>query len=190
MPYPTDNSKTDATTIRTKDYTTFPFWVSVFGGTTVAGGAFGFLAGCSGGGLEGGIFCSVAGVVFASMYGGFTIVNVAFVTWCFWLSRFRVVMGGLAGGLTGVLSTPSLSSGVSLIGSWKWLALAGLLGTLGGGLAGGWCHSRAKARGLDQVSQQHRLRFTLRDLFIRVTAISALLAAYVFVVNRFLAVGR
>jgi len=87
-------------------------------------------------------------------------------------------MGGLAGGFTLIYATLCIPGEPSWIPS----ALAGLLGTLGGGLAGFWYHSRAKAKGLFHSPQYH-WRFTLRDLFIRVTAISTLLAVWVLAVD-------
>jgi len=190
MPGSTDNSKADKSLARSGNQTSLPFWFLVWGGTTAAGGVFGFLVGCSTAHPAACILGLGFGVVFASMYGAFTIANVAIVTWCFWLSRYRVLMGCLAGGLTGVIATLFTIGAGPWLSTWGSLALAGLLGTLGGGLAGRSHHSRAKAQGLYQPPQQHRWRFTLRDLFLRVTVISALLAAYVFVVNLILAAGR
>jgi len=86
-------------------------------------------------------------------------------------------MGGLAGGFTVIYATVCVPGEPS----WRMSALAGLLGTLGGGLAGFWYHSRVKAKGLVHSPQYH-WRFTLRDLFIRVTAISILLAVWVLAV--------
>jgi len=179
-----DNTKTGERITEITAYASIPFWFSVWSGTKVAGGAFGFSVGCWEDGLASGVVCQVFGVVLASILGAFTIANVAFVTWCFWLSRFRVVMGFLAGGLTGVIATLSPSSGPPLSASWKVLALAGLFGTLGGGLAGRRCHTReAMPRGF----LQRPWRFTLRDLFIRITVISALLATYAIFIHRILA---
>jgi hypothetical protein len=79
--------------------------------------------------------------------------------------------------VTGVIATLSVIGWMSPIDSWTWLAVAGVFGMLRGGLAGGRFHARER---LPAVFLQHRWRFTLRDLFIRVTAISALLATYVF----------
>jgi len=159
------------------------FWLSVWCGTTVAGGAFGFLVGIRVNLLRDCVFSSLICVVAGAIFGAFTIANVAILSWCLWLSRFRVVMGGLAGGVTWITATLSAFRG----SSWE-LALAGLLGTFGGGLAGLWYHSRSRAKG-HQVTLQHRWRFTLRDLHIRVIVFSALLAIDVFIVNFFLASG-
>ncbi len=180
MPDTTDNSKTIERITGIPDYTTLPFWFFVWAGTTVAGGAYGFLVGCWGAGLPGGIFCLIVGVVLASILGAFTVAHVAFVTWCFWLSRLRVVLGGLAGGLTGFTAALSVSGGASLIDAWTWLLLPALFGALGGGLAGGRYHAR---EGLAEDFLPHRWRFTLRDLFVRLTVLSVFLATDVFVVN-------
>ncbi len=88
-------------------------------------------------------------------------------------------MGGLAGGFTAIFAMLCVPEGPS----WNIPALAGLLGTLGAGIAGHWYHSRSMAKRLHHVFLQHRWRFTLRDLFIRVTVLSALLAAYVVIVG-------
>ena len=154
----------------------------------MAGGVFGFVVACRFGGLGDGMLGSFVGAIYASIVGVPTIGAVALVSWCFWLSRFRVAMGVLAGGLTGIVAT--LSIGPSPPGDyWVDLAMAGFLGTLGGGLAGRLYHSPSKSQALHQISRQQPWRFTLRDLFIRVTVISAVLAACVFVGN-LLHVGR
>jgi len=186
MPESTDNTKGEENTTRARERETILlFWLSVFGGTIVAGGVFGSLFACWEFGSTDVLFGSLLGVTMAAMFGVFTIANVAVVAWCFWLSRFRTAMGGLAGGLTGIAATLPLAFDVSstTASSWKATALAGVLGTLGGGLAGLWYHSRSRAKGLHRGSPQHHWRFTLRDLFIRVTVFSALLAADVFLIN-------
>ena len=179
----TDNTKVEENTTRARERETILlFWLSVWGGMIAAGGVFGFLVACGIAGLVHALHGSFIGMMLVSVVGMFTIVNVEIVTWCFWLSRFRIAMGCLAGGLTGVIISLPIVEGEPFNASWNWLALSGVLGTLGGGLAGCWYHSRAKALGRQQ-SRHHRWRFTLRDLFIRVTVIAALLAAYVFVIN-------
>jgi len=177
-----DNTKAEKHTNRARERETILlFWLSVWGGMIAAGGVVGFLVACGIAGLVHALHGSFIGMLLASVVGVFTIVNVEIVTWCFWLSRFRIAMGCLAGGLTGIMILLPIVEGEPFNASWSWLALAGVLG-IGGGLAGYWYHSRAKALGRQQT-RQHRWRFTLRDLFIRVTVIAALLAAYVFVIN-------
>ncbi len=191
MPDSTDNPKSEEIVTRTRHQETFLFWYSVLLGTAAAGGVFGFLFGCSSGSLGNGFLGLGVGFVFASILGVFAIANMLVVAWCFWSFRFPAVLGGLTGGLAGFLASVIADlpefTGEPLAASWKWLALAGLLGAVGGGLAGGWYDSRAKSQGLHPVFRQHRWRFTLRDLFIRIAVISALLAAYVFAVNLILA---
>ena len=186
-----DRTKTGESTTRARDRTNLLFWFSVWGGTSVAGSVSGFLVACSMvGGMGVGFLESVAiafygamvGGLLTSVFGALAIANVAIVTWCFWLSRLRLALGSIAGGLSGFLATLMYSldhppwvetCGIS--------ALAGCLGTIGGGLGGhlyGWAKARDR---LAQASRQYRWHFTLRDLFIRVTVISALLAVYVLV---------
>lgn len=185
MAEPLDNSKADENTSRAGNQARFPFWFPVWGGTVVAGGLFGFLIACGTDGLDTAPLGFLFGLVYAGFFGALIIANVAFVTWFLWLSRFRVVMGFLAGGLTGVIATLVLASDLSptMASALIPTAWAGLLGALGGGLAGGWSHLRAKAQKLYQVAQHNRWRFTLRESFIRVTVVSALLAAYVVIVG-------
>ncbi|MBC8872837.1 MAG: hypothetical protein H8E44_25670 [Planctomycetes bacterium] len=182
-----DNTKADEITAEIRHQTVYLFWYSVFLGTAVAGGVFGFLFGCSSGGLAHGFFGLGVGFIGTGVIGLFAIANVLIVAWCFWLSRFPTVLGGLTGGLAGTLSgilavLPRVL-GQPLAPSWCWLVLAGVIGTLGGGLAGYGYRSLAKAQGLSQVFVQRPWRFTLRDLSIRVTVISVLLAAYAGLIN-------
>ncbi len=183
----TDNTNTDENTTLPEDQEFLQFWLSVLGGTMTAGGVFGSLfVGVDVGGWAAtpGFF---GGVLYGGVVGLFIIANVAFVTWCFWLSRYRVAMAGLTGGLTGFAAMLIITSDPpAMIADglpWRWFALAGLLGTVGGGLAGHSHHSRSIARGHWHVSVQHRWRFTLRDLFIRVTVFSVLLTADIFLIN-------
>ena len=54
MPESVDNTKAEESSTRARDRTNLLFWLSVWIGTTWAGGVFGFLLGC-GGGLKSGI---------------------------------------------------------------------------------------------------------------------------------------
>ncbi len=115
------------------------FWLVVWCGTAMAGGVFGFLISCRVSIPSNCALSSFLWVVAATISGVLTIPTVAIVAWSFWLSRFRSVMGGLAGGFTVIYATVCVPGEAS----WRVSALAGLLGTLGGGLAGFWYHSRA-----------------------------------------------
>jgi len=153
-----DNTKGDVSAARSRPNLEFwrssvPFWLWVWYGTTMAGWVFGFLLGCSGAGLVAGFCGSVVGMICACPLGAFTIANVAVVSWCFSLSRFRLAMAGIAGGLTGISATLIVALYVAppiAFGSWELGALAaqaGLVGTLGGWVAGYRYHSWAKAQG-------------------------------------------
>jgi len=186
MPESMDNTKTDECATRARGQSTFLFWLSVWVGTILAAGVFGFLFDYDGASWAGDrYFDSTHASGVAGNLGAFTVANVAFVTWCFWLSRIRVVMGGLAGSLTVVIFTLSKYDWPPPFDSWNWLVLAGLLGMLGGGLAGHCYHCRARAQGLQQP--RHRWRFSLHDVFVRLTIISTLIAIYVSIGDRILA---
>lgn len=156
------------------------FWCFVGLGTAAAGGLFGFLLGCLSRTAIGAIVGLIIGCIFAGACAVPVVVTVAVLVWAMWLSRFRLLVGGFAGGLTGLVATGFLSSlEVSLF-----VAGAGLLGMLGGSL-GGLLYSK-KIRFPERASSISNLQpwqFTLRDLFARMTVLAMLISAWTWAVK-------
>ncbi len=153
------------------------FWVMVWLGTSAAGGLFGLLLGC----FPGLLF----GIIFAAMLGVPVVATVAIVSWALWLSRYRLLIAGLAGAATGVVATLMLDPG-SILGGTSMILLgsAGLLGGLGAAAGGGWYYFRTDSGKMVQaVDRAAVFRFSLRDLFIHITVVAALLGVWVLVVK-------
>jgi hypothetical protein len=150
------------------------FWSIAWLGTAIAGGAFGVLVGlCIDGGIEkiaGMILGLFVGFIFAGLCAIPIHLHLAFFMWAFWLSRFRLAMAVLAGGLTGVLAT-------KLAFSFYEIAAAGAIGAIGSGLLA-FKYSRAIAfRGqLPEHLKAPVWQFTLRDLFVHFTAVALLIS--------------
>lgn len=142
------------------------FWLATWLGTVGAGGVFG--------GVVEGPLGVPPGFVFAGLFAVPVVVVAAILTWCFWLSRYRVVMAALAGAATGVASSIALNSDglVDLP-----VPLAGLLGAVGGGAVGGlhWWRSRAFVSGRESDGYS-AWQFTMREMFLRITVFSVVLA--------------
>lgn len=142
-------------------------WLVAWLGISLAGGIFGLvLAGTAG--LAG-------GVAIAGGTGAPVVVTVAIAAWAFWLSQFHVVAAIIAGACTGAVSTWIVAGvGDSFSEVAPFALIAGLMGAFGGGLASyiNWQKVRSA------VSGQFTWHFSLRDLFIRFTALAALIAAW------------
>ncbi len=159
---------------------TFGFWCFVWLGTTAAGGLFGLLVGCFAVSMAVCILGILVGCIVAGVCAVPVVVTVAVLTWAMWLSRFRVLVAGLVGGLTGLIATGFMSSpGVSLFG-----AGAGLLGMFGGSFGGRWYNKKISRLG--QTSSNSNLQpwqCTLRDLFARMTVLAMLISAWTWTVK-------
>lgn len=145
---------------------TVPFWISAYFGTVVAGGAFGLLIGGWAGVIVG---CFLAALVGAAIH-----MIAAILTWCFWLSPFRVVVAIIAGAATGTIC----SAVAVMFGQDSSLAfLSGALGAAGGGMGGGLYWLFALGQSLDSDPYKNRRwQFTMRDIFVYMTLLSILLA--------------
>ncbi len=155
------------------------FWLAALGGTIAAGGVFGawvgFFGGVPGPMLFTGLFMGalIAGVVAIPIH-----LTVAIMTWMLWMSRFRVISAGLAGGTTGVVATQFLSGG-SVSGAVLW---AGVIGAMGGAAAGAWANP--VGRNLTKTASGNPVwQFTLRDLFLRMTVFAMLVAAWTWAIR-------
>ena len=149
------------------------FWMSAWFGTIMAGGLFGFGVGVRVGEMEFAFYGLITGCLIAGLLGAPIQSLAAFFVWFFWLSRFRIAVASFAGLITGVIATLA-SENIPVIAS------AGLLGMFGSGLAGAryWRLSRdAKDANSAEQAAQGPWQFTLRDLFLRITVVSVLLAA-------------
>ena len=173
------------------------FWVMVWLGTLAAGGLFGLLLGCgwlgalaAGGPLDLLLGCFLGllfGIIFAAISGAPVVATAAIVSWALWLSRYRLLIAGLAGTVTGVLATLMVGSGPIFFRGTPMLlpALAGLIGGLGAVAGGGWYYFRTvPGKVVQAIDRAAVFRFSLRDLFIHMTVVAALLGVWVLVVTQ------
>ena len=129
------------------------------------------------------------GFVHAGVLGAPIFAGVAAMGWATWMSRGRVILAGLAGGLTGFFTvwwgfTPYVFGFMHIIAAVPLLILMGMVG----GFTGGHLYRTVRAsRGQRRVMNDHGIwQFTLRDLFLRFTVLATLLSASTWCVKRLL----
>ncbi len=153
------------------------FWWAAYVGTIMAGGVFGaLLAMVEGPGAA--LLGLIPGFVFAGMVAIPIHLTVVIMTWALWMSRIRVVSAGIAGGITGVVATQLIPDGSMD----RYVLGAGVIGAMGASAAGAWADRVSRDR-TKTPSGNRVWQFTLRDLFLRVTVIAMLLAAWTWAVR-------
>ena len=182
MPESTDNTKAnESATRRARDRTNLQFWLSVWCGTMVAGGAsMAMLGWCER--LVGASFGFFFGVLHSCVVGSPIIAVLSMASWRCQLSRVQVAMGGVAGAVTGgavmqlMLSAyrlPDLPSGTFVLSGW--------IGMTGGAVAGAVYYSRIRPR--HDTPKAPQGTFTLRGLFATITVLATISAAVAYVAD-------
>jgi len=146
------------------------FWIVAWLATAVAGGVFGLIEG-----LDLGL---IAGPFIAAFFAIPIIISAAIVTWALWLSRFGPLMAGIAGALTGLIST-SLVVGSDSTGS---LVLAACIGGLVP-LSATWQFCPRTSESQYERTRARRWQYSLRDLFLRFAVIAAVIAAWALAIR-------
>ena len=163
--------------------TRFLFWLFVWGGTTLSGGALGLTIGVPamffvGGGFDVVGWAILFGAIWAGVAGVFVMGHVATFKWMFGIESDPKLIAGIAGGLTGLTAF--------------YLFFVTVPCGIVGGIAGarlflkterGREVVRFEAWRLDPTIKKPRRHFTIKDLMLRMTAICVLLAVYMFVWN-------
>ncbi len=155
------------------------FWMVVWSGTVAAGGVFGLLLGS--------ILGLDFGYIIAGLVGIPIVATTAALSWVCWLSRFRIAVACLAGLLTGVVATLPLY-GTTRFGDSQAIMLAivaGFIGMAGSGSAGAMYWRRGPS---SEDASPPRWQYSLGDLFLRMTVVSVLFAAW-SALFRFLGTG-
>jgi hypothetical protein len=148
------------------------FWVYAWVGIILAGATFGFFTAFGIGAIPGAVIAGVVSTPFTC--------TCAVPSWALWLTRFSVVFAAIAGACTGAISTVYVWGSLLILPAETAAFLAAIVGGLGGGglacyysIRYGWpnCPSDANARNIFW-------QFSLRDLFLRFTAVSVLIAVW------------
>ena len=114
-------------------------WLFAWGGTALAGGAFGLLLGLRGvatGYISGAVLGLVLGFAIAAVVAAPVVLTMVTACWALALRRIRPLLAILVGGVTGILSVLSLAleppDGILPRGL---APMAGVAGALGSGIA-------------------------------------------------------
>ena len=180
-------SSTPSPTRPAKPYPTDPliyelaFWCYAWLGTAVAGGCFG---------LYGHLWGKWLGLFFGFMFAGIAafpiLLTIAIATWGLWLSRFRLFMAALAGGMTGVASMkfvemPSLnfSDMTWIFGRINlWELAAAFCGAVACPLFGYLFCRGLIPRDKNGGDSRKPWQFTLRDLFVHFTILAVAISLW------------
>jgi hypothetical protein len=153
-------------------------WLVAWFGITLAGGVFGLIAGFIIGGL--------AGFVIAANFAIPFVITFALLTWAFWLSRYSFLAAAIAGAFTGIVSTATVWDPIFNTDYNLSIALAGCIGSIGGGFYT-FLYQRRRSEPFEQDSHEFEdvhWQYSLRDLFLRFTVVTALIACWSFVFAR------
>ena len=151
------------------------FWCVTWTGTTIAGSLFGGVLGLVG------IASDPAAPLFGLFYGGiwagavglFVFVHLGAICWAFWWLGRPLTIGSIAGALTG-----------AICGLFFFSLITAPLGAVGAYVAGNlFLKSSMGKKFLDTIKtiQDESLgtmKFTMQDLFLRVTVIAVFLAVF------------
>lgn len=147
------------------------FWVYAWVGIILAGATFGFFTAFGIGAFPGAVIAGVVSTPFT--------ITCAVLSWALWLTRFSVVFAAIAGACTGAISTVYVWDSLLIMPAETAAFLAAIVGGLGGG---GHAYYYSKRHGWPNGSSgldgQRTWQFSLRDLFLRFTAVSILIALW------------
>jgi hypothetical protein len=142
-------------------------WAVAWLGISASGGTFGLVV------ATGDPAGAVIGSIIAGVVGAAVVVTIGVITWAFWLLRYRIVWSIVAGVLSGVI--PALPLPLNELA----ITVAGIFGGVGGGLAGYlYWKNRPPFDSSRAVDPSAAWQFSLRDLFVRFTVVTALIAAW------------
>ncbi|HEX2475186.1 MAG TPA: hypothetical protein VHK01_10585 [Lacipirellulaceae bacterium] len=160
------------------------FWFIAWLSVTVAGGIFGVIVAIADE-LGFAIIGFIAGIIVAGIYAIPIVATFGILTWTLWLSRFAVVMAAIAGTFTGILSSATLLGDPLEFES---IPLAGCIGGVVTACVTGFYWRKLRQWGYGaEVAADSTWQFSLRDLFLRFTIATMILAAWMFAITRYFA---
>lgn len=171
---PTTRAMESEKPLRPEPPTIWRLWVLAWLCTALAGGVFGL--------VPAGVLGFYIGLAIASAVAIPVMTSFAIITWALWLSRYVLITVGLAGACTGYLAVSWLGGDTGLP------AIAAAL--FGGAFS--FIGSAIYLRGNNWSTSQSADRtepvwqFSLRDLFLRFTAVSILIAVWTAVLAKLL----
>jgi hypothetical protein len=147
----------------------------------LAGGLFGIIV-CLMEELEAAILGFFAGIMIAGVYAIPVLATFGILTWTLWLSRFAVITAAISGACTGVLSTTMLG----IPSEAELIPLAGCIGGVATACITGIYSTKLRQTRCDsEVAAGSAWQFSLRDLFLRFTIATAILAAWIFALTNY-----
>jgi hypothetical protein len=153
-------------------------WLFAWLGITAAGGLFGLIAGSIPG-----LFL---GPIIAGVFAVPIVLTFALLTWAFWLSRYSFATATLAGASTGIMSAATAWDPVFDLEYIPSMVLAGAIGATVSGLFTGWyCHHVGQWNERIHMKSDVIWRYSLSDLFLRFTVVTALIAVWTFLITQF-----
>jgi hypothetical protein len=123
----------------------------------------------------------IGGFIIAAVYAIPVVATFGILTWTLWISRFAVATAAISGACTGILSTANLGPP----GDSGLVPLAGFIGGVVPAYVTGVYWSKRRQWGYaNEVATGSAWQFSLRDLFLRFTIATAVLAAWMFALTR------
>jgi hypothetical protein len=141
--------------------------------------------------VEGGIAGCLIGAIIAACFGLPILLSIAIVSWACWLLPYSYLPAGIAGAVTGAISTAVTWDAILMsdftIPDFTWAVMtAACIGGAVPSLAT-WFFLRWQrqfAQNSDAIRDIH-WQYSLRDLFVRFTLIAALVAAWTIAIAKF-----
>jgi hypothetical protein len=178
-----ENADETTPTLNERFWESFSFWLCACLGTVAAGGVFGLVLGIIysiEGHLMALLLCPPGGILIAGIGSCVLHSHFAILAWAFSLSRYRLLLAGIAGGLVGLIAAAVMYPNPLLAVFVRPEVIpAGLLGALGSGLAAyRYSKSDASQNVRSTESESPRWQFSVRDLWIRFTILAVVISAW------------
>jgi hypothetical protein len=158
------------------------FWFIAWLSVAFAGGLFGMIIGFMDWGAGTAIIGFIAGIIIAGIYAIPIVATFGLLTWTLWLSQFGVITAAMAGACTGILTTATLGPPSDI----ELMLIPGCIGGIVTGCVTGYYWRKLRQWGYgSEAAAGSTWQFSLRDLFLRFTIATAILAAWMFALTSY-----